>query len=101
MDIFQLTELMEQFVNDQGWYNKNSPKPQTLKNLVVSLNLETSELLEYFQWIDELENPHELAEELADVALYLIQIARIAGINLEDAILRKLEKNYTRKWTSP
>jgi len=39
-----------------------------------------------------------LAEELADVMLYLLQLASISGIDLEKAVLDKLEKNYHRKW---
>ena len=39
-----------------------------------------------------------LAEELADVTLYLLQIASISGIDLEGAVLNKLGRNYQRKW---
>ena len=39
-----------------------------------------------------------LAEELADVALYLLQLASVLGIDLEQAILHKLDKNYSRRW---
>jgi NTP pyrophosphatase (non-canonical NTP hydrolase) len=98
MNITQLTEAMHQFVRSQGWYEANSPRPQTLRNLAISLNLEAAEVLEYFQWSDRLENPKALAEELADVCLYLLQIASIAGIDLEQAILDKLENNYQRTW---
>ena len=98
MDIQQLTEAMHQFVRSQGWYEAGSPREQTLRNLAISLNLEASEVLEHFQWNEELKNPTGLAEELADVALYLLQIASIAGIDLEQAILEKLGRNYQRKW---
>jgi len=98
MDIPELTDAMHRFVSSQGWYEANSPRPQTLRNLAISLNLESGEVLEHFQWNDRLENPQELAQELADVALYLLQLASIAGIDLEQAIMDKLEKNYTRKW---
>jgi NTP pyrophosphatase (non-canonical NTP hydrolase) len=98
MDIQELTIAMHRFVSSQGWYESSSPRPQTLRNLAISLNLEAAEVLEHFQWKDELQNPSELAEELADVALYLLQIASIAEIDLEQAILDKLERNYHRKW---
>ncbi|MHA1522703.1 MAG: hypothetical protein ACTSRK_21265 [Promethearchaeota archaeon] len=39
-----------------------------------------------------------LAEELADVAFYLLQLADVAEINLEKAILDKLEVNAKREW---
>jgi NTP pyrophosphatase (non-canonical NTP hydrolase) len=98
MNIQELTIAMHRFVSSQGWYESGSPRPQTLRNLAISLNLEAAEVLEHFQWKDELQNPSELAEELADVALYLLQIASIAEIDLEQAILDKLERNYHRKW---
>jgi NTP pyrophosphatase (non-canonical NTP hydrolase) len=98
MDIKTLTQEMHQFVSAQGWHEKDSPRPQTLRNLTISLTLEAAELLEHFQWSDELGDPDDLSEELADVALYLLQIASIAGIDLEQAILQKLDRNYERHW---
>jgi NTP pyrophosphatase (non-canonical NTP hydrolase) len=98
MDIKDLTEIMHQFVGSQGWYAPESPRPQSLRNLAISLNLEASEVLEHFQWSGELRNPAGLADELADVALYLLQLASLAEVDLEQAILNKLEKNYKRTW---
>jgi NTP pyrophosphatase (non-canonical NTP hydrolase) len=98
MDIKELTVAMHNFVRTQGWYEPDSPRPQTLRNLAISLSLEANEVLEHFQWNDRLDDSHALADELADVALYLLQIASIAQIDLDQAILDKLEKNYHRKW---
>ncbi|MGD0172825.1 MAG: nucleotide pyrophosphohydrolase [Anaerolineales bacterium] len=104
MDIQQLTEKMNRFVRSKGWYDQNSPRPQTPRNLAVSLMLESAEVLEHFQWDPQVStsvNPEPnsaLEEELADVALYLLQLASVLGIDLEQAILRKLEKNYSRRW---
>ena len=98
MDIKQLTEEMHHFVKSQGWYEENSLRPQTLRNLAVSLNLEASEVLEHFQWDGTLKEVESLAGELADVALYLFQIASVSGIDLEEAILKKLQRNYNRSW---
>ena len=98
MDIEELTRAMHRFVRSQGWYDQDSPRPQTLRNLAISLNLEASEVLEYFQWNDKIAEPDLFADELADVALYLLQIASVADIDLEQAILRKLQKNYRRSW---
>jgi NTP pyrophosphatase (non-canonical NTP hydrolase) len=98
MDIQELTKAMNQFVQTQGWYELNSSKPQTLRNLAISLNLEASEVLEIFQWNEILKDPDALSDELADVALYLMQIASLAGIDLEQAIISKLDRNYQRKW---
>lgn len=98
MDIKNLTLAMHDFVRLQGWYEADSPKPQTLRNLAISLSLEANEVLEHFQWNERLADQQALADELADVGLYLLQIASLAGIDLEQAILAKLEKNYQRKW---
>lgn len=101
MDIKELTSAMHQFVTAQGWYENNSPRPQTLRNLAISLNLEASEVLEHFQWCDYPAEKDELEAELADVLLYLMQLASLTEIDLERAVLKKLEKNYHRKWDQP
>jgi NTP pyrophosphatase (non-canonical NTP hydrolase) len=98
MDIRELTQAMHDFVRSQGWYEADSRRPQTLRNLAISLNLEAAEVLEHFQWSDEPAKPDELGGELADVTLYLLQIASLAGIDLEQAVLDKLELNYGRTW---
>jgi NTP pyrophosphatase (non-canonical NTP hydrolase) len=98
MDIKELTAAMHQFVDSQHWYDAESPKPQTLKNLAISLAIEASEVLEHFQWNDEMIDRQALADELADVSLYLLQISSLAHIDLEQAIMDKLKKNYTRNW---
>ncbi len=98
MDIAQLTQAMHDFVEAMGWYAPDSPRPQTLRNLAISLNLEASEVLEHFQWDESLKDQDGLSDELADVTLYLLQLASLAGIDLEKAVLTKLDKNYRRTW---
>ncbi len=98
MDIAQLTQAMHDFVGAMGWYDPGSPRPQTLRNLAISLNLEAAEVLEHFQWDESLNDPESFSGELADVTLYLLQLASIAGVDLEKAVLTKLEVNYRRTW---
>jgi NTP pyrophosphatase (non-canonical NTP hydrolase) len=98
MEIKELSNAMQAFVLAKGWDTPGSLRPQTPRNIAISLALEAAETLEHFQWSDELQNPQALAGELADVALYLLQLASITGIDLEQAILAKLEKNYGRDW---
>jgi 8-oxo-dGTP diphosphatase len=98
MDIKDLTERMHTFVGSKGWYEQDSQRPQTPRNLAISLSLEANEVLEHFQWQDELQDKDELASELADVTLYLLQLASVAGIDLEQAVLKKLEINSSRTW---
>lgn len=98
MDIQELIQAMHDFVQAKGWYEPNSPRPQTPRNLATSLILEASEVLELFQWGDQQIDKQALASELADVALYLLQLASISEIDLEKAILDKLSENYNRTW---
>jgi NTP pyrophosphatase (non-canonical NTP hydrolase) len=98
MDIKQLSEAMHQFVNAKGWYAGDSPRPQKPRNLAISLSLEAAEVLEHFQWSETVMDKEKLAGELADVALYLLQLASISGIDLEQAILDKLAINHQRTW---
>jgi len=98
MNLKELTNEMNKFVENKGWYSVDSSKPQTLRNLAISLNLEAAEVLELFQWQENPKSVENLANELADVALYLLQIASVSGIDLEKAIQKKLEINYTRNW---
>ena len=88
---------MHAFVAAKGWYAPDSPRPQTPRNLAASLAIEAAEALELYQW-NETADKDALAGELADVALYLLQLASVAGIDLEEAILSKLEVNYGREW---
>jgi NTP pyrophosphatase (non-canonical NTP hydrolase) len=98
VDIKTLEAAMHAFVESKGWYRPDSPRPQTPRNLAISLVLESSEVLELFQWGEQAANKEELAAELADVMLYLLQIASISDIELGQAVLNKLRINYGRTW---
>ena len=97
MKLAALTRDLLKFRDERDWAQFH-----TLRNLIVSLNLEAAELLELTQWKSDEEmftlasetSAHEaLRDECADVLLYLLLIADKAGIDLEDAARRKLEKN--------
>jgi NTP pyrophosphatase (non-canonical NTP hydrolase) len=92
-----LTQALLKFRDERNWAQFH-----TLRNLIISLNLEAAELLELTQWKSDEEiaalpaNPeaHEsLRDECADVLLYLLLIADKAGIDLEQAARAKLKKN--------
>lgn len=77
-------------------------KFHTLKNLIVSLNIEAAELLELVQWKDEPSlgmDPGDAAlqehisEEVADVLIYLVLIADKVGIDLLEAACEKINQN--------
>jgi len=90
-------DAMRLFVAERDWDQFHSPK-----NLAMGLSVEAAELMEHFLWIDNeasrqvMQHPAELgevADEMADVACYLLALANTLGIDLSDAILGKLEKN--------
>jgi NTP pyrophosphatase (non-canonical NTP hydrolase) len=98
LTIKELTEQMHELVKSKGWYEKDSKRPQTPRNLAVSLSIEAAEILEHFQFGDEIKNKDALGSELADVTLYLLQLASVSGIDLEQAVLKKIDANKTREW---
>lgn len=98
MDIQALTQAMHEFVRSKGWYEPDSKRPQTPRNLAISLALEASEVLELYQWNDHSPDKTELSGELADVMLYLLQLASLSGVDLSQAVMDKLKINYGRTW---
>jgi NTP pyrophosphatase (non-canonical NTP hydrolase) len=91
----ELTDAMNRFVEAMGWYRADSAFKQSPRNIAISMSLEAAEVLEHFQWGEEAD-PDALAEELADVALYLLQLAYLTDVDLEQAIMDKLDINYRR-----
>lgn len=96
-DLALLTELQLRFRDERNWEQFHS-----LKNLIISLNLEAAELLELTQW----KNDHDLAalqqdatfqeqlrDECADVLLYLVLVAQAGGVDLMQAAHEKIAKN--------
>jgi len=96
--IEELSQMMTDLVRAKGWFDEDTKRKQTPRNMACSLSIEAAEVLEHFQWTDEILHKDELASELGDVFLYLMQLAKISEIDLEDAVLRKIEVNYGRTW---
>lgn len=93
--IRELTEKIAKFRDERDW-----KKFHNHKDMALSLVLEAAEVLEHFQWKSpeevkkhaESQKP-EIADELADVAMFLFELAGNLGIDLGEAVLSKLEKN--------
>lgn len=96
MEVFHLNQeiidLIIKFREERNWNQYHNPK-----DLSLSLSLEAAELLENFQWIssdEAVENNREnIAEELADVFIYGIQLAEEMGFDIEKIIREKVKKN--------
>ena len=85
-----LRDSLRRFADERDWNRYHSPK-----NLAISVSLEASELLEHFQWTDEVEPKEKQAigYEMADVLLYLVRLADRLDIDLLEAAARKIELN--------
>lgn len=99
-DLERLTARLRDFAEARDWERFHTPK-----NLAMALAAEVGELLEHFQWLTPEESsalgedPAALAEvsdELADVAIYLLRMADVLGIDLGAAVDGKIEKNEER-----
>jgi NTP pyrophosphatase (non-canonical NTP hydrolase) len=67
------------------------------KDLAISISLEANELLENFQWKSSQEavrdSKQNIKEEMADILIYLVQLADKLDIDLEEEVLEKMKKN--------
>lgn len=94
-----IIERLLAFRREREWEQFHHPK-----DLAISLVLEAAELLEEFQWkTDEEVKKHlagegreRVAEEIADIAIYLLLLSHDLGIDLPAAIAGKIEKNEKR-----
>jgi dCTP diphosphatase len=94
-ELEELRTLLSKFASERDWDQFHSPK-----NLAAALAVEAAEVLEHFQWISEEgsrslseSKKSEVAHELADVLLYLLQLSDKLGIDLISAGRSKLVAN--------
>lgn len=89
---------LAEFAAVRNWDQFHSPK-----NLAMALIAECGELVEHFQWLSEPqseqlspEKHHAVAEELADILIYLIRLADKLGVDLVAASHEKIARNELR-----
>lgn len=97
IDLQKLNQDIEHFVSEREWDQFHS-----VKNLSMALSVESSELLEIFQWMNEKDsnliknNPKvmgQIEDEVADIFVYLLRIISKTDIDLEQAVRNKMHKN--------
>ena len=95
MDLHELRDRLRAFAEERDWDQFHSPK-----NLTMALSVEVAELMEHFQWLSEEESREppadlreELVEEIADIQIYLVQLADKLGIEILDAAAAKVREN--------
>ncbi|WP_312709346.1 nucleotide pyrophosphohydrolase [Stenotrophomonas sp.] len=93
-------QALREFAEARDWAQFHSPK-----NLVMALSGEVGELNEVFQWMTEADSfnaasseatAKAVREEIADVALYLIRLSDVLGIDLNEAVSSKLATNAAK-----
>ncbi|GHD57038.1 nucleotide pyrophosphohydrolase [Jeongeupia chitinilytica] len=97
MNIDELQTRLRAFSTERDWDQFHTPK-----NLASALSVEAAELLELFQWLTPEQSQSlcadpgfatRLGEEVADVLLYLLRLADVAGLDLNAVVERKLALN--------
>lgn len=86
------------FADDRDWGRYHTPK-----NLAMALSVEAAELAEIFQWLTPAQSRklsgaklEHLREELADVYCYLLRLASLYKIDVNEAALKKIKKNAVK-----
>ena len=96
MDIKKIQKILSDFAEDRDWEKFHNPK-----NLVMALTSEVGELSDIFQWLNFEESSNKLSsknkelinDEIADVLIYLLRLSDKLDIDLEDAVIKKINKN--------
>jgi NTP pyrophosphatase (non-canonical NTP hydrolase) len=93
--LIELRDTLRAFTREREWDRYHTPK-----NLAMALIVEAAELAEHFQWLtaEESQSPQDgkrekIREELADVLIYLVELADTLDIDLAAAARDKIEKN--------
>jgi NTP pyrophosphatase (non-canonical NTP hydrolase) len=97
VDVSRLQQAIALFARERDWDQFHSPK-----NLAMALTGEVGELVELFQWLSEGDSrrvAHDPAtarrvrDEIADVLVYLVRLAAVLGVDLDEAVRSKLAAN--------
>ena len=98
LDFAALQARLCEIAAERNWERFHTPK-----NLVMALGVEVAELAEIFQWMTPDESASldratsaAVADELADVMIYLARLADVTGIDLPAAVSTKLERDGGR-----
>jgi NTP pyrophosphatase (non-canonical NTP hydrolase) len=91
-ELDKIRQTIINFRDERNW------KPcHNEKDLAISISLEANELLENFQWKTSEEavkdSKQNIKEEMADILIYLVQLADKLDIDLEEEVLEKMKKN--------
>ena len=95
MDYSKLARKLRDFAAERDWEQFHSPK-----NLAMALNVEAAELLEHFQWLTQEQSSSlstgelaAVAQEIADVQIYLVRLSDQLGVDIDSSVEEKLAIN--------
>ena len=88
MSYEDVKKRVSQFNKDRNWAQFHAPA-----NLAKSVSIEAGELLECFQWDEEVFDKNAVCEEMADVFVYLLDLAERLDVDLLEVTDRKMDKN--------
>lgn len=95
LNLKELCEKINSFAEERDWDQFHS-----IKNLSMALSVESSELLEIFQWMTEDQSNNlsdkdlnKAKEELADIFVYLVRISSKLDVDLFEVASSKIKKN--------
>lgn len=86
----ELIQKIKQFNEERDWDQFHSPD-----NLAKSISIEAGELLECFQWSENY-NIENVTDEMADVFVYLLDLANKLDIDLLEVTNKKMDKNIEK-----
>ncbi len=84
-------DRIRKFTEDRNWDQFHSPA-----NLAKSISIEANELLECFQWSDEVYDFEHVKEELADVIVYCQNMLDELGLDADEIVNEKMDKNEAK-----
>jgi NTP pyrophosphatase (non-canonical NTP hydrolase) len=97
-ELDELKQRLRKFAQERDWDQFHSPK-----NLSMALSVEVAELVEHFQWLTEDKSQQldektlaEVADEIADVQVYLLRLADKLDVDILDAVDKKIKKNEAK-----
>jgi NTP pyrophosphatase (non-canonical NTP hydrolase) len=99
-DLEEIRDRIREFAAARDWEQFHTPR-----NLALALCGEVGELAAELQWVpddgiaEHLLDPAafaRLADEVADVMIYLVRLADVSGIDVLAAVRAKIERNETR-----
>ena len=93
-----IIQQIREFRDARDWAQFHNPK-----DMAIAISIEASELLEHFLWKTPAESENrvnekreEIEDEIADIAIYLFELADNLDINLTEAMKRKISKNEAK-----